>query len=141
MISKDPIKQRKTFAATLRAYRTQTRTRLRELAEAIGMSLSYISSLESGTLKPPSAEDIRRMAEVMELDSFQTEDLMLLGKIYRDTLKIELYDDGSPFQEAVLGIVKEWNFMPLETKAAFDKLYRDYSSHAPNKLRNAKVSK
>ena len=90
MISKDPIKQRKTFAATLRAYRTQTRTRLRELAEAIGMSLSYISSLESGTLKPPSAEDIRRMAEVMELDSFQTEDLMLLGKIYRDTVKIEI---------------------------------------------------
>lgn len=52
---------------------------LRRFAQAIEVSATYLSKVETGDSPPPSAEKIKRMAELLETDADEL--LALAGKV------------------------------------------------------------
>jgi len=59
--------------------RTDPSFSLRRFAEAVGISATFISKMETGDYAPPSHEKIKRMAELLEYDPDEL--LALAGKI------------------------------------------------------------
>ena len=52
---------------------------LRQFAKAVGVSPTFISKMERGHFKPPSAETVKRMAVVLHVDPDEL--LALAGKV------------------------------------------------------------
>ena len=52
---------------------------LRRFAEAVGLSATFVSKMETGEYAPPSHEKIKKMAELLEYDTDEL--LALAGKI------------------------------------------------------------
>ncbi|MGE4545820.1 MAG: helix-turn-helix domain-containing protein [Pedobacter sp.] len=55
------------FGQILRKARKQTRKTLRELSDASGLAISYISDIEHGRKNPPRSEAIRKMQDVLNI--------------------------------------------------------------------------
>lgn len=61
-----------TFGERLRSLRQQKKLTLRALAEATGLSFTYLSKLENGRVPyTPSAEKIRSLAGALGVDSLE----------------------------------------------------------------------
>jgi transcriptional regulator with XRE-family HTH domain len=56
-----------TFGAFLRDQREKQGLTLRKFAERCGVATSYVSNIESGSMPPPSAPIIERMASILRL--------------------------------------------------------------------------
>ncbi|MFB3882529.1 MAG: helix-turn-helix domain-containing protein [Armatimonadota bacterium] len=72
------------FGRRLRELREQRRRddprfSLRQFAQALGVSGTYISRMELGEISPPNAERIKQMAQVLEIDP--TELLSLADRV------------------------------------------------------------
>lgn len=70
------MKKRMKFGKKIRDLRLGKRMTQRELADEVGIDITYISKLERGQLPPPSERVIRKMAQALECDY---EELMLLA--------------------------------------------------------------
>lgn len=51
--------------------RTDPAFSLRRFAEAIGFSATFLSKVETGEFDPPKAENIKRMAELLDADPWE----------------------------------------------------------------------
>jgi transcriptional regulator with XRE-family HTH domain len=60
-----PTKARKRFGQFVRDRRTAKGLSLRKFAELVGVSPTYLSQVEQGNCDPPTAERVRRMAEIL----------------------------------------------------------------------------
>lgn len=58
-------KREKPFGQTLRDKRIQRGFSLRKFAELVGVSPTYLSQVEEGNVDPPTAERVKRMAELL----------------------------------------------------------------------------
>ena len=58
--------------------RTDPAFSLRQFAQALDLSATFISKMETGQFDPPSAENIKRMAELLDADPYEL--LQLAGK-------------------------------------------------------------
>ncbi|MFC1957925.1 helix-turn-helix domain-containing protein, partial [Chloroflexota bacterium] len=63
------------FGSTLRNLRTGAGFTLADLAERIGVDISYLSKIENGKAKPPSKDVIVKLAEVLSTDENKLLDL------------------------------------------------------------------
>jgi transcriptional regulator with XRE-family HTH domain len=52
---------------------------LRRFAQAVGISATFLSKIETGMASPPSVENIKKMAELLEVDADEL--LALAGKV------------------------------------------------------------
>lgn len=52
---------------------------LRQFAQAVGISATFLSKVETGEFAPPSAENIKKMAELLEVNADEL--LALAGKV------------------------------------------------------------
>ncbi|HUW35543.1 MAG TPA: helix-turn-helix transcriptional regulator [Planctomycetota bacterium] len=59
--------------------KTDSKYSLRQFAEAVGLSATFVSKMETGEYAPPSPEKIKNMAEVLGTDPDEL--LALAGKI------------------------------------------------------------
>jgi transcriptional regulator with XRE-family HTH domain len=59
--------------------RTDPKFSLRRFAEAVDLSATFISKMETGEYSPPSPENIKKMAELLDLDADEL--LALAGKV------------------------------------------------------------
>lgn len=59
---------------------------LRRFAQAVGISATFLSKVETGTTPPPKAENIKKMAELLEADPDEL--LALAGKVDSDLSEI-----------------------------------------------------
>jgi transcriptional regulator with XRE-family HTH domain len=59
---------------------------LRQFAEAVGISATYLSRIENGDFDPPAPDTIKRMAALLETDADEL--LALAGKFDPDLQKI-----------------------------------------------------
>ncbi|OGO30988.1 MAG: hypothetical protein A2Z29_01185 [Chloroflexi bacterium RBG_16_56_11] len=75
-----------TFGTRLRGLRRESGLTLRELANKVDISFTYLSKIESGSLPPPSEKVIRRLGEALHYD--QDELLALAGIIPPDIAEI-----------------------------------------------------
>ena len=58
-----------TFGEYLRSIRKIRNIRMVKLAELLGISPSYLSSMESGSRSAPSFETLRKMADLLEMNT------------------------------------------------------------------------
>jgi transcriptional regulator with XRE-family HTH domain len=58
-------KTKKRFGQLIRDRRTAQGLSLRKFAELVGVSPTYLSQVEQGNCDPPTAERVRRMAEIL----------------------------------------------------------------------------
>jgi transcriptional regulator with XRE-family HTH domain len=59
--------------------KTDPRFSLRQFAEAAGISATFLSKVETGEFDPPASDKIKRMAELLDVDSDEL--LALAGKV------------------------------------------------------------
>jgi SOS-response transcriptional repressor LexA len=71
------------FNKTLTLYREKAGIKKVDLARKVDVSLTYISSLESGKQKPPTRETCEKIAEALCLNDHETKELMGLAVMER----------------------------------------------------------
>lgn len=59
-------KHHKSFGEALRAKRIEKGCSLRKFAQLVGISPTYLSQVEQGNVDPPTADRVKRMAELFE---------------------------------------------------------------------------
>jgi len=72
-------KHQKQFGLVLRERRVEKGYSLRKFAGMVGVSPTYLSQVERGNVDPPTAERVRRMAEI--LDENVDEWTALVGRV------------------------------------------------------------
>lgn len=75
-------KHSKTFGETLRDKRTEKGFSLRKFAKLVGVSPTYLSQVEQGNVDPPTADRVKRMAEL--LGENPDEWIALAGRVPED---------------------------------------------------------
>lgn len=58
-------KKHKTFGEALREKRIEKGFSLRKFAQLVGISPTYLSQVEQGNVDPPTADRVKRMAELL----------------------------------------------------------------------------
>jgi transcriptional regulator with XRE-family HTH domain len=76
------------FGQLLRAKRLETKIGLRKFAELVGVSPTYLSQVEQCNVVPPTADRVKRMAEL--LGSNPDEWITLAGRLPPDLTEIIL---------------------------------------------------
>ena len=74
--------KRRTFRQLLRDKRIEKGFSLRKFAELVGVSPTYLSQVEQGNMDPPTAERVKRMAEILSENS--DEWIALAGRVPED---------------------------------------------------------
>jgi len=59
---------KENFGEVVRKLRIAKRKKLVDVAKAMGWSAVYLSDIERGKRNPPSVKDIRKLAEILEVD-------------------------------------------------------------------------
>ena len=62
------IRSRKTFGEVLRERRVEKGYSLRKFALLVDVSPTYLSQVEQGNVDPPTADRVKRMAELLEVN-------------------------------------------------------------------------
>lgn len=76
------MKGKSRFGRLVRAKRTARQLSLRRFAEMIGISPTYLSQVEHGNCDPPTADRVRRMAEILDEDADEL--TALAGRVPHD---------------------------------------------------------
>src|SRR5437867_10732459 len=74
--------KRQTFGQLLREKRIEKAYSLRKFAELVGVSPTYLSQVEQGNVDPPTAERVRRVAELLGENADQW--IALAGRVPED---------------------------------------------------------
>jgi transcriptional regulator with XRE-family HTH domain len=74
------------FGRVLRAKRLEKRIGLRQFAELVGVSPTYMSQIEQCNVMPPTADRVKRMAELLGENS--DEWTVLAGRVPEDLAEI-----------------------------------------------------
>lgn len=110
------------FNKLLTTYREHAGIKKVDLARKIDVSLTYISSLESGKQKPPTKETCERIAEALCLGDVETKELMSLAVMERmsasdlDTIRNRFAKGKPPLPSAALpGKPRKAPLLPWQT--------------------------
>lgn len=79
-------KQQKPFGDVLREMRTIKGISLRKFAEQVGVSPTYLSQVEQNHIDPPTAERVKKMAEILGENTDKL--IALAGRVPADLPKI-----------------------------------------------------
>ncbi len=77
---------RRPFGELLREKRIEKKFSLRKFAELVGVSPTYLSQVEQGNVMPPTADRVKRMAEL--LGENPDEWIALAGRVPEDLPEI-----------------------------------------------------
>ena len=79
-------RQHKRFGQVLREKRIAKEISLRKFADLVGVSPTYLSQVEQGNVDPPTAERVRKMAEILgeNVDEWTA----LAGRVQEDLPRI-----------------------------------------------------
>ncbi|HFC97511.1 MAG TPA: XRE family transcriptional regulator [Thermosulfurimonas dismutans] len=93
------------FGETLRALRIKRKLRLKDVAQAMGWSVVYLSDLERGHRNPPKPEVIAKLARVLNVPAGE-----LLAAASEDKRHVELPLETSPSKrEVALLLARTWD--------------------------------
>jgi len=80
------VEKRKTFGQVLRKSRLAKKYSLRKFAELVGVSPTYLSQVEQDNVMPPTADRVKRMADLLGENS--DEWIALAGRVPEDVPEI-----------------------------------------------------
>lgn len=76
------------FSSSFKAYRQRRRLRQKQVAHAMGLSVSYVSSWETALKAPPNGELLARLCAVFELSGSEAEGFKRAAEISRPLLRM-----------------------------------------------------
>lgn len=79
-------KKRETFGQYIRRRRMEKQFTLREFARQVGVSPTYMSQVEQDVADPPTAERVRKMAELLDEDPDEL--IAMAGRLPEDLPEI-----------------------------------------------------
>jgi transcriptional regulator with XRE-family HTH domain len=79
-------KTKKPFGTLVREKRTAKGISLRKFAEMVGVSPTYLSQVEQGNCDPPTAERVKRIAEILGENSDEL--TALAGRVPEDVQRL-----------------------------------------------------
>jgi len=82
----DLANSNKPFGQLLRESRLAKKISLRKFAELVGVSPTYLSQVEQDNVSPPTADRVKRMAELLEENADQW--IALAGRVPEDVPEI-----------------------------------------------------
>ena len=77
---------KKSFGSLVRQKREAREIGLREMAQKIGVSPTYLSKIERGDFEPPAEDKVRKIAEIIDHDPDEL--LALAGRVASDLTDI-----------------------------------------------------
>jgi HTH-type transcriptional regulator, competence development regulator len=80
------MSKRQTFGQRLRERRVAKKLSLRKFAELVGVSPTYLSQVEQDNVMPPTADRVKRMADLLGENA--DEMIALAGRVPEDLLEI-----------------------------------------------------
>lgn len=102
------------FGKVLRKYRIDHELLLRDMADAIGVSIAFLSAVEVGKKKVP-AELISKLSNIYSLDKKTLDDLKEAAALSNNEIRFTNIDQmGRTDRETVLAFAK--NFESLDAK-------------------------
>lgn len=102
------------FGKQVRHYRIEVGTTLGEMANAIGVSSSYLSSLEVGR-KPLSEATVTLIVDFFRVKGIHAENLITLADRTRAAIKVDTLDDHS--REMVATFARRVNKLSAEGRS------------------------
>ena len=99
------------FGEYIRHLREQANKSMRAMAEAVGVSVVYISDIERGRRNPPQGEKLSKLAEFLEMD---IKDLEEMAAKERKRVGLELEDKGDIIADAALTLARRWDSITNE---------------------------
>lgn len=97
----------KTFGEALREKRVEKGFTLRKFAQQVGVSPTYLSQVEQRNVDPPTAEPVKRMAELLGENS--DEWIALAGRV-PDDLPAIIHEEPTEFPD----LLREANGLTAE---------------------------
>lgn len=94
------------FGSRLREARELAHKSMKDLAEAVGVSIVYISDIERGRRNPPQGDKLTRIANFLGLNPDEVEDLAARD---RKRVELELKDDQGAISDAALVLARRWD--------------------------------
>lgn len=76
------------FSQAFRAYRKRNGLRQKQVAYALGVSLSYVSSWETALKPPPSGEVLGQLSSLFQLDRTEAADFRRAAGVSRPLLRV-----------------------------------------------------
>lgn len=107
------------FGEHVRRLREQASKSMRAMADAVGVSVVYISDIERGRRNPPQGEKLARMAQCLEVD---VNDLEEIAAKERRRVELELSEQDSVISDAALTLARRWDSITSEEASQIIKL-------------------
>jgi transcriptional regulator with XRE-family HTH domain len=95
-----------TFGDELRRLRRAAKLTLADLAEAIDVSIVYVSQIERGDRSPPKVEDIRKLAKRLGVPA-EADRLVALADRSRPSVQIPLKGKSERETDVLLALARE----------------------------------
>ena len=116
-----------SFGATLRRLRENANKTLKELANAMGVSVVYVSDIERGRRNPPQGEKLMQIANFFKMPVSELEDLA-----DRERKRVELNLDSrtETVSDAALVLARRWDTITDEEASKILKILNKEDTHA-----------
>ena len=88
------------FADEFQLYRDRSHLRQKEIAYALGVSVSYVSSWETGLKPPPSEELLEQLSELFSLSSVEREGFCRAAELSKPLLRVPKNTSSCGYQLA-----------------------------------------
>lgn len=94
------------FGAKIRHLREQAKKSMKDLANALGVSVVYISDIERGRRNPPQGDKLHKIADFLNISREEVETWALKE---RKRVELDLKSESGPISDAALVLARRWD--------------------------------
>ena len=117
-----------TFGQRIRKLRETAKKSLKDLADAVGVSVVYISDIERGHRNPPHGDKLYKMADFFHLERKEVEEWALKE---RKRVELDLKDGNGPVSDAALALARRWDTLTEDEATEIIKILTKETKDAP----------
>lgn len=109
------------FGSKLREFREQAKKTLKDLAEAMDVSVVYVSDIERGRRNPPQTDKLIKIAHLLNIDVHTLEDWA-----DRDRSRVELNFESRTeiVSDAALVLARKWDTLTDEEASEIMEIFK-----------------
>ncbi len=113
------------FGTKIRRLREQAKKSMKELADAMNVSVVYISDIERGQRNPPQGDKLKAIADFLHLDF---EEVQTWARRDRKRVELDLKGDG-PISDAALTLARRWDGITEDEAKEIMKILKRSNHH------------
>lgn len=108
---------RNRFGTALRRLRNKRGATLKDLANAIGKTITFISEVERGNKNPPSELDIKKLLNALDATD-QLGEMLHLADVSRRSVELELADKREDVAEMLAALARRCDENSIDDETA-----------------------